>query len=163
MAAECQCFGYSYADGNSIRHVGTMAYFSAFNEPVAINGDNRTGSAGHFVLCRRVPVHPETHHRRKGARRERPNWGPTQLMRPARAAPAVPFAICRYANARTFALAIVAAFWPGGTITNPPCLTCTIIFSDWALLLSSLKAAPPVGTYKKVNSEPVVPVHGVAT
>ena len=59
-------------------------------------------------------------------------------MRPAKAAPAVPFAICRYANARTFALAIVAAFWPGGTITNPPCLTWTIIFSDWALLLSSL-------------------------
>jgi hypothetical protein len=39
------------------------------------------------------------------------------LMRPAKAAPAVPFAICRYANARTFVLAIIAAFWLGGTIT----------------------------------------------
>ena len=91
MAAECQCFGYSYADGNSIRHVGTMAYFSAFNEPVAINGDNRTGSAGHFVLCRRVPVHPETHHRRKGARRERPELGscPTDATREGRSRRAV--------------------------------------------------------------------------
>jgi len=58
----------------------------------------------------------KTQQNSKGARRERPNWGLAQLMRPAKAAPAVPFAICRYANTRTFASAIVAAFWPGGTI-----------------------------------------------
>ena len=36
----------------------------------------------------------------KGARRERPNWGLAQLMRPAKAAPACRSQMCRYANAR---------------------------------------------------------------
>ncbi len=49
-------------------------------------------------------------------RGERPNWGLAPLMRPTKAAPAVPFVICRYANARTLVLAIIAALWPGGTI-----------------------------------------------
>jgi hypothetical protein len=39
-----------------------------------------------------VCVHPKTQQDGKGARRERPNWGLAQLMRPAKAAPAVPFA-----------------------------------------------------------------------
>ena len=50
---------------------------------------------------RRGRTHRNTPHEGKGARRERPNWGLALLMRPAKAAPAVPFAnlpLCQRPN-----------------------------------------------------------------
>ena len=52
----------------------------------------------------------------ESALRERPRWGLALLMRPAMAAPGVASVCARYADARTFASAIVAARWPGGSM-----------------------------------------------
>ena len=85
---------------------------------------------------RRGRTHRNTPHEGKGARRERPNWGLALLMRPAKAAPAVPFANFAAMPTPERVSAIIAAFLARWYHANPPCLTYNKTFSDWAWLLS---------------------------
>ena len=74
-------------------------------------------------------------------------------MRPARAAPGVPFVYSRYASARAFATAIIAAFRPGGVIqTSVPNLR--LISSDSAVLLSRPTDSHAIGISPEVTSKP---------